>query len=137
MDNVKPEERSRIMRLVKQKNTKPEMRVRKLVYSLGYRYRLHIRNLAGCPDMVFRSRRKIIFVHGCFWHQHNCAMGDRMPKSRVDFWRAKLRGNKKRDAEIRRQLRADGWSILIVWECQTVPGKFDRLSNRIARFLDG
>ena len=134
-DTLSPEERSKRMSLVRAKDTKPEMRVRRLVHAMGYRYRLHVRNLPGHPDMVFRSRRKIIFVHGCFWHQHNCAMGARMPKSRVKFWRKKLEGNKRRDAEIMRCLKKDGWSILVIWECQTVPSKLDQLSFRIARFL--
>jgi len=125
------------MAAVKQKDTKPEMRVRKLLHSMGYRYRLHVRDLPGCPDLVFRKRRKVIFIHGCFWHQHDCAMGNRMPKSRIEFWREKLLGNKRRDAQNRRQLKAEGWSVLVVWECQTATTKKDRLRSRIARFLDG
>jgi len=134
-DPLTPEERSKRMALVRARNTKPEMRVRRLVHSLGYRYRLHARDLPGCPDLVFRGRRKVIFVHGCFWHRHNCAMGNRMPKSRVEFWREKLEGNKKRDAQIRRQLRKEGWSIMVVWECQTTPTRIRRLVKRITRFL--
>lgn len=136
-DPLTREERSKRMSLVRAKDTKPETRVRRLVHSLGYRYKLHARDLPGCPDLVFRSRRKVIFVHGCFWHQHNCAMGNRMPKSRIAFWREKLEGNKKRDAEIKRQLRKDGWSVRVIWECQTTPTKIRRLSSRIVRFLDG
>jgi DNA mismatch endonuclease, patch repair protein len=136
-DPLSSEERSKRMSLVRAKDTKPEMRVRKLIHSMGYRYRLHVQNLLGRPDIVFPSRRKVIFVHGCFWHQHNCAMGDRMPKSRVEFWREKLEGNKKRDTDIKRRLRAGGWSILVVWECQTVPSKLDQLSSRINRFIEG
>ncbi len=125
------------MSLVRAKDTKPEMRVRKLVHSMGYRYRLHARNLPGCPDLVFRKRRKVIFIHGCFWHQHDCAMGNRMPKSRIEFWREKLLGNKRRDAQNRQQLKAEGWSVLVIWECQTATTKMDRLRSQIARFLDG
>jgi DNA mismatch endonuclease (patch repair protein) len=136
-DPLSPEERSKRMSLVRAKDTKPEMRVRRLVHSMGYRYRLHVRNLPGCPDLVFRKWRKVIFVHGCFWHQHDCAMGNRMPKSRVEFWQEKLQGNKKRDARNQRQLKAEGWSVLVIWECQTASGETDRLRTRIARFLDG
>ncbi|MFZ5761283.1 MAG: very short patch repair endonuclease [Thermodesulfobacteriota bacterium] len=136
-DPLSPEERSKRMSLVRAKDTKPEMRVRKLVHSMGYRYRLHARNLPGCPDLVFRKRRKVIFIHGCFWHQHDCAMGNRMPKSRIEFWREKLLGNKRRDAQNRQQLKAEGWSVLVIWECQTATTKMDRLRSQIARFLDG
>jgi DNA mismatch endonuclease (patch repair protein) len=124
------------MSLVRSKDTQPELRVRRLIHALGYRYRIHVRGLPGCPDMVFHSRRKIIFVHGCFWHQHNCTMGKRVPKSRIAFWREKLQGNKKRDYVISRRLISDGWSILIVWECMTIPRKMDALSCRIVRFLN-
>ena len=136
-DPLSPEERSKRMSLVRAKDTEPEMRVRKLVHSMGYRYRLHARDLLGCPDLVFRKRRKVIFIHGCFWHQHDCAMGNRMPKSRIEFWREKLLGNKRRDAQNRQQLKAEGWSVLVIWECQTATTKMDRLRSRIARFLDG
>ena len=136
-DPLSREERSKHMSLIRAKDTKPEMCVRKLVHSLGYRCRLHAYDLPGRPDFVVRSRRKVIFVHGCFWHQHNCPMGNRIPKSRVCFWRAKLGGNKKRDTAIRRQLRKAGWSVLVIWECQTKPSKMNRLASRIVTFLDG
>jgi DNA mismatch endonuclease (patch repair protein) len=134
-DPLSPEERSRRMSLVRAKDTKPELRVRRLVHAMGYRYRIHVQKLPGCPDMVFQGRRKVIFVHGCFWHQHNCAMGNRMPKSRVDFWRKKLEGNKKRGTEINRQLIAEGWSSFIVWECQTRNSELSRLTSQLKDFL--
>jgi DNA mismatch endonuclease (patch repair protein) len=134
-DPLSPEERSKRMSLVRAKDTKPEMLVRRLVHGMGYRYRLHVRNLPGCPDMVFRSRRKVIFVHGCFWHQHNCAMGDRMPKSKVEFWQKKLEGNKKRDAEVTCRLREEGWSAFIVWECQARQSELLQLAKKLKSFL--
>lgn len=135
-DPLSQEERSKQMSLVRAKDTKPEMRVRKLVHLMGYRYRLHARDIPGYPDLVFRKRRKVIFIHGCFWHQHDCVMGNRIPKSRIEFWQKKLLGNKKRDAQNCHQLRAEGWSVLVIWECQTVSTKMDRLRYRIERFLD-
>ncbi|MDA8172204.1 MAG: DNA mismatch endonuclease Vsr [Nitrospiraceae bacterium] len=132
-DTLSPEERSIRMSLVRSKDTKPEMRVRRLVHAMGYRYRLHVSDLPGHPDMVFPSRRKIIFVHGCFWHQHNCAMGARMPKSKIGFWKKKLEGNKKRDSEIMQRLKKDHWSVLVIWECQIK--KTEALKARVKKFL--
>jgi DNA mismatch endonuclease (patch repair protein) len=122
------------MARVQSKNSRPELFVRKLVFSFGYRYRLHMRNLPGCPDMVFVGRRKVIFVHGCFWHRHsNCALA-RMPKSRLDFWMPKLQANKQRDQRNRRLLTRSGWKVLTVWECQLRDP--ERLGATIKRFLN-
>src|SRR5690349_14096359 len=115
MDNLTKEQRSERMSLVRSKDTKPEIIVRRIIHGMGFRYRLHVRHLPGCPDLVFPSRRKVIFVHGCFWHQHECSMGQRMPKSRLDFWKPKLIGNKKRDAETIAKLKSLGWKVLQVW----------------------
>ena len=134
-DPLTREERSKRMSLVRSKDTKPELWVRRLVHSLGYRYRLQARDLPGRPDLVFRPRRKVIFVHGCFWHRHNCQMGNRIPKTRVGFWREKLEGNERRDAAIKRKLCNDGWSVLVIWECQTNPSRLDSLASRIIAFL--
>lgn len=106
------------MAKVRSRDTKPEMLVRRLVFHMGYRYRLHRRDLPGKPDLVFPSRRKVIFVHGCFWHGHSCRLGDRIPKSRVEFWRAKIAGNRERDAAHLVRLAEMGWEALVVWECQ-------------------
>jgi len=133
MDTLTPEQRSRVMSCVGQKHTGPEMIVRRLVHSLGYRFRLHAKTLPGSPDLVFASRRKVIMVHGCFWHRHGCRYF-RMPKSRLEFWTAKLDRNFARDAATRRALRKLGWQTLTVWECET--RRPDRLTNRIVRFLD-
>lgn len=133
-DTLTSAERSERMSRVRGKGTKPEMIVRRLVHGLGYRYRLHRRNLPGTPDLVFAGRKKVIFVHGCFWHRHeNCKLA-RLPKSRHDFWIPKLEGNRRRDVENQARLREMGWDILIVWECQL--GDRDRLSARITEFLE-
>jgi DNA mismatch endonuclease (patch repair protein) len=134
VDSLTPKERSEIMARVRAKNTRPELRVRKLVFALGYRYRLHDRKLPGCPDLVFGRRRKVIFVHGCFWHRHKrCALA-RLPKSRLDFWLPKLEGNKSRDQRNRRALARRGWKVLTIWECQLRDA--ERLNDKIRRFLD-
>jgi DNA mismatch endonuclease, patch repair protein len=122
------------MAKVRSKDSRPEMLVRHLVYAQGYRYRLHARDLPGCPDLVFRGRGKVIFVHGCFWHRHEgCALA-RMPKSRLDFWEPKLEANKKRDTRNKRQLVQGGWKVLTIWECQLK--NTERLRKTIERFLD-
>lgn len=121
----------RIMRAVRHKDTKPELLVRRLLYSLGYRYRLHSRMVPGKPDLVFRSRKKAIFVHGCFWHGHGCA-NDRQPRSRLSFWGPKLRRNRQRDADVARLLRDLGWATLTVWECELSEPD---LTRRLRTFL--
>jgi DNA mismatch endonuclease (patch repair protein) len=110
--------RSQVMRAVKGKNTKPEQAVRSLLHSLGYRFRLHRRDLPGSPDIVFPGRKAAIFVHGCFWHSHTCSRGSRMPKANADYWAGKLARNKARDATARAALKALGWRVLTVWECE-------------------
>jgi DNA mismatch endonuclease (patch repair protein) len=124
------------MARVRGKDTRPELRVRKLVYSLGYRYRLHARDLPGNPDLVFRKLRKVIFVHGCFWHRHSarsCALA-RLPKSRLDFWLPKLQGNRERDKRNKKALGKAGWKVLTIWECELTNER--RLGSAIRRFLD-
>src|SRR5215210_1997488 len=99
-------------------DTKPEMMVRRLLHSLGYRFRLHRRDLPGSPDLAFPSRRKIVFVHGCFWHQHpGCRLAYR-PKSNIDFWSEKFAANRRRDRRAIRRLRSSGWDPLVIWECE-------------------
>ncbi len=128
-------ERSRIMAAVKSKDTTPELFVRRLVHSLGYRYRLHVRSLPGTPDLVFPRLRKIINVNGCFWHMHNCGRC-RIPSSRQDYWVAKLQRNADRDRRTLRKLRRSGWRVLVVWECQVLARREKRLKDRIVAFLD-
>ncbi len=110
--------RSRIMRAVRSRDTKPEMIVRKAAHALGYRFRLHRKDLPGSPDMVFPSRRSVIFVHGCFWHGHDCKRGARQPKTNADYWRNKIARNVARDASSLAELTAQGWRALALWECQ-------------------
>lgn len=134
MDNLSPSERSKIMARVHSKNSRPEMVVRRLIHAEGYRYRLHVRDLPGCPDMVFRGRRKVIFVHGCFWHRHESCTLARMPKSRIDFWAPKFEANKKRDERNKRHLEDEGWTVMTIWECEI--SDTGRLKIAIRRFLD-
>lgn len=117
-DNRSSESRSALMARIRGKNTAPEMIVRRLLHALGYRYRLHRRNLPGTPDIVFPSRRKAIFVNGCFWHSHCCKLGQ-PPKSHIDFWGPKLERNRLRDLENDKDLRRIGWRSFVVWQCQT------------------
>src|SRR5947199_325964 len=126
-------QRSRIMARIRGGDTKPEMLVRRLLHALGYRYRLHARHLPGCPDLVFSSRRKAIFVNGCFWHLHHC-LGARLPRTNSKFWKTKLRANVQRDHRVRRQLTREGWHVLTIWECQM--GSPRTLTKRLIQFLE-
>lgn len=126
-------ERSKRMSLIRSKDTQPELLVRKLVHSMGYRYRSHDLALPGRPDIVFKSRRKIIFVHGCFWHLHRNCANSRPPKSKLDYWRPKLAGNVTRDKLVRGRLRRLGWQQLVVWECEV--DNRERLSRKLEKFL--
>lgn len=125
-------DRSQMMAAVRSKNTRPEMLVRRLVHALGYRYRLHRKDLPGKPDLVFRPKKKVIFVHGCFWHQHGCT-ASHLPKSNTDYWTPKLNRNRARDAEHLEMLRIGGWECLVIWECEL--SKKDNLENIIREFL--
>lgn len=129
-----PELRSRIMQAVKGRNTSPELLVRSLVHRQGYRFRIHRKDLPGSPDLVFAGRHKVIFVHGCFWHGHNCKRGARVPKSNTAYWKAKIARNVARDAGNLSQLKLLGWRALIVWECELKSEA--QLKSRIGRFLE-
>ena len=122
------------MRAVKGQDTEPEMVVRRLAHSLRYRYKLHDKRLPGKPDLVFPARRKVIFVHGCFWHQHDCPRGARLPKSHQDYWVSKLSRNQQRDAEHNSSLEAMGWQVLVIWECETRDRQ--TLATTLTLFLD-
>lgn len=133
-DNLSPAQRKYTMTQVHSKDTRPELIVRRLVHSLGYRYRLHRKDLPGDPDLVFVGRRKVIFVHGCFWHGHNCRSGIKRPKTNQDYWLKKLQRNKVRDLENQSKLAELGWDVLVVWECEI--GKQNELADRLRQFLD-
>ncbi|RDE07807.1 DNA mismatch endonuclease Vsr [Pelagibacterium lacus] len=138
MLNTSPH-RSWTMARVGQKDTKPEMVVRRLVHGMGYRFRLHRKDLPGSPDIVLPGLRKVIEVRGCFWHRHpdpSCGRA-RVPKTRQDFWIPKLERNAQRDAENERQLRALGWDLMVVWECQTTPQHRQYLEAALQGFLSG
>jgi len=128
-----PEQRSRIMRAVKGANTAPEIAVRSLVHRMGYRFRLHRRSLPGKPALVFPRLNKVVFVHGCFWHGHDCARGARAPKANAAYWRAKIARNRDRDAIHLKALKAEGWLAAVVWECELK--KPTCVAQRLARFL--
>ena len=120
------------MQAVKSRDTGPEMIVRRLLHRLGYRYRLHRRDLPGTPDVALLSRRKAIFVHGCFWHGHGCPKG-RLPNSRLDYWRPKLNSNRERDRRNEEELRSMGWTVLVIWQCETAD--LEALARRLHDFL--
>ena len=126
------------MSRIRSKDMKPEIVVRRLVHGMGYRFRLHRRDLPGKPDLVFGPRKKVIFVHGCFWHQHDdpaCKIA-RLPKSRLEYWGPKLSGNVERDRQIESAIAELGWSSLTIWECETAAPSLDQLCVRIKDFLD-
>jgi len=136
MDTISPERRSENMRRIRGKDTEPELVVRRALFKLGYRYRLHIKNLPGKPDLVFPKLRKVIFVHGCFWHKHShihCKIA-RLPKSNSEYWADKLRRNVERDAARRAELRRQGWKVFVIWECEAA--HIERQIVRLRRFLD-
>ena len=117
-DVFSPEKRSDVMRQVKAKGTSPELKVRKLLWALGARYRLHRKDLPGAPDIVLPGRKLAVFVHGCFWHGHDCARGARVPQQNRDYWTAKIARNRARDERVQGELDALGWRPLVVWECE-------------------
>ena len=128
------EKRSAIMAQIKGENTKPELLVRRIVHSLGYRYRLHGKKLPGKPDLVLPRHHKVILVHGCFWHGHARCRRSALPTSNVDFWHEKIEGNRTRDRRTVRKLRRMGWQVLVVWQCETKD--VARLTARLELFLE-
>jgi DNA mismatch endonuclease, patch repair protein len=135
MDNLDAQRRSENMRQIRSRDTKPEMLLRSLLHRHGYRFRVHRKDLPGKPDIVFPGRRKVIFVHGCFWHQHSDCREGRIPGSRQEYWGPKLRRNQQRDAIVQRALRDDGWHVLVIWECEFAKG-LEPLLRIVETFLD-
>jgi DNA mismatch endonuclease, patch repair protein len=135
MDKLDPDRRSENMRRIPSKNTIPELTVRRIVRALGHcGYRIHKKDIPGKPDIAWIGRKRAIFVHGCFWHGHNCKEGLRKPKSKIDYWLPKIESNKKRDAEHNKTLKADGWKILTIWECELK--NVERVEKRLKKLLD-
>jgi DNA mismatch endonuclease (patch repair protein) len=118
VDTIDPNRRSENMRRIRSRDTEPELVIRRVLTRLGFRYRLHWAKLPGKPDLAITTLKKAIFVHGCFWHQHNGCRHGRLPKSRLDYWKPKLARNQARDREVRGELETLGWKILVIWECE-------------------
>ena len=135
MDTISVEQRSSLMSRIRSKDTQPELTIRRLLHRLGYRYVLHDGRLPGKPDLVFPSRRAAVFVHGCFWHGHGCALAS-TPKSNGGYWVGKLARNAARDTRHMRDLRRLGWRVTVVWECATQKRDLSSLERRLVRFLD-
>lgn len=133
-DRVSAKTRSKIMKSVGAKNTKPELAVRRYIHKLGFRFRLHRRDLPGTPDIVFPGRKKVIFVHGCFWHGHGCAYG-KLPRSRIGYWSEKIKRNQERDSQVLSKLHELGWEVLVVWQCETKD--WEQLGPKLVAFLSG
>ena len=134
VDTVPPAVRSRIMANVKSKDTHPELQVRRMLHGMGYRYRLHRKDLPGRPDLTFVSRKKVVFVNGCFWHRHSGCPRATIPATNTEFWAAKLERNRKRDERNRALLKSEGWKEITVWECQLREPA--AIAERLVSFLE-
>lgn len=138
MDIVSPEKRSKMMSGIRSKDTKPEIKIRKALYSRGYRYRLHSNKVHGKPDIIMKKYNAVIFIHGCFWHGHDCPLF-RLPKTRTTFWENKINSNKERDSNVFSLLREEGWRIATIWEC-SMRGRgkmeIDELMDRLIEWID-
>ena len=135
MDTLTPAQRSERMARIRGKDTGPELVVRRMTHAMGFRYRLRVKDLPGRPDLVFRKRRCVIFVHGCFWHRHQACALARLPKSRLEFWCDKLERNAERDEKNLELLRRQGWRALVVWECELK--KPELVASKVRHFLEG
>lgn len=138
-DIVSKEKRSQMMAGIKSKNTKPELQIREMLFSNGFRYRLHLKNIPGKPDLVLKKHNVVIFINGCFWHMHNCSLF-KMPSTREEFWKNKLLYNKQNDVNNIKLLKQNNWRIIIIWEC-SLKGKYkltpEQLFNKISKFIYG
>jgi DNA mismatch endonuclease, patch repair protein len=132
-DTLSPQERSALMSRVRGKDSVPEWAVRRIIHRMGYRYRLHARDLPGTPDIVFRKRRKAIFVHGCYWHRHPGCKRSSTPSTRTEFWSAKFAKNRERDERAYLELADKGWDVLVLWECEI--RNREAVSDRLKLFL--
>ncbi|MBR2260388.1 MAG: DNA mismatch endonuclease Vsr [Paludibacteraceae bacterium] len=135
MDSVSPQKRSWNMSRIRSKNTKPELLVRRFLFGNGYRYRINVKSLPGTPDIVLKKYHTVIFIHGCFWHRHECLRG-KMPKTHTQFWEKKFTRNQERDLEVRNQLKMMGWNTLIIWECQLKPSQRAKTLEEINYWLN-
>ena len=133
-DRITKERRSALMSRIRAKDTRPEMVVRRLLHRMGLRFRLHRRDLPGCPDIVLARHGAVVFVHGCFWHRHAGCVRTTNPKSNAPFWRTKFRENRIRDRRVQRQLSREGWRVVVVWECETTD--IETLQRRLRAELD-
>jgi DNA mismatch endonuclease, patch repair protein len=133
VDTLSPARRSENMRNIRSANTRPEVSVRSMLHRMGYRFRLHVKNLPGKPDIVLPRHGKIVLVHGCFWHQHSQCGEGRMPASRQQYWLPKLTRNIERDLEHKKALRKLGWNVLVIWECEL--RHLRRVEAKLARFI--
>jgi DNA mismatch endonuclease (patch repair protein) len=122
------------MRLIKSRDTSPERSLRSIVWGLGFRYRKNRRDIPGSPDIALIKRKRAIFLHGCFWHRHDCPSGQRTPKSKTEFWASKFERNVERDLAVTRKLKSAGWRALVVWECELTDRA--RVERRVRKFLD-
>jgi len=136
MDVLTPEQRRRCMAAVRGQDTTPELCLRRALHALGFRYRLHDRSLPGVPDLVFSGKRTVIFVHGCFWHRHDCDSGRSLPLTRVDFWQKKLTENRERDVRNMQRIRKLRWRAIVVWECQLKGTALNRSLHRVVKLLN-
>jgi DNA mismatch endonuclease (patch repair protein) len=134
-DTLTQDARRALMARIRGKDTKPELAVRRELHALGYRYRLHARGLPGSPDLVFPGRRKVIFVHGCYWHAHDCRHGLRRPSTNSVFWQGKAEANRARDRRKAEELLEAGWDVAVVWECETTGANRGAWLDRIRGFL--
>jgi DNA mismatch endonuclease (patch repair protein) len=134
LDKLSQQRRSENMRQIRSKDTRPELTLRRLVHGMGYRFRLHRRDLPGKPDLVFPARKKVIFFHGCFWHQHKGCKEGRLPGSRIEYWKPKLSRNQARDDRSQSALKSLGWGVLILWECE-IEKNVAAVPEHVKRFL--
>lgn len=136
LDPPPSSERSALMAKIRAQDTQPEMFVRRLLHGQGYRFRLHARDLPGRPDIVFRSRKKVIFIHGCFWHRHEGCKKASMPKTRRTYWERKLKANQERDIASVSALEGMGWKVMVIWECEARNKSSNNLLKQLTDFLD-